>query len=69
MVILGIQFSRKREFTIDDKFLVVTFWAVVVSMVGLISTVINGTVDYTYATYTTTHGEPIYVDVNNNYRL
>lgn len=51
LVILGIQFSQKREFTIDDKFLVVTFWAVVVSMVGFISTVINGTVDYTYATY------------------
>lgn len=27
------------------------------------------TTEYTYATYTTTHGEPIYVDVNNNYRL
>ena len=25
--------------------------------------------NYTYATYTTTHGEPIYVDVNNNFRL
>lgn len=51
LVILGCDLARKRKSVIDKDFFVISLMAALVSLVGFIAVVINGTSDFTYASY------------------
>ena len=51
LVVLAFHFARRREFKIDNDFLTISAWALVVSLIGFAAVTYNNTNDYTYATY------------------
>lgn len=51
LVIFGIQLGKSRNQLIDKDIFVLSIFALIVSLAGLISVVVNGTHDYTYASY------------------
>lgn len=51
MVLLGFESTQNRNAEIDRTFMSVSGWAILVSAAGLLSVLINGTNDYTYALY------------------
>lgn len=51
LLLLLIQFAQKREFVIKRDLYTVFYWALIVSVCGLIAVAYNGTRDFTYSTY------------------
>lgn len=51
LVLLGCQVARKRNALVDGTFMSVSVWALLVSLVGLFSALVNDSGDYTYAGY------------------
>ena len=51
LVILGIQLGKSRDSQINKDLFLLSIFASVVSLVGQVSVVVNGTHDYTYASY------------------
>lgn len=51
LLLFAYQSTQSRYATMDSTFMSVSVWAMFVSVVGLISIVINDTGDYTYASY------------------
>lgn len=51
LVLLIVQLARKRKASIDKSIFVLSIYALVVSLFGLLSITYNGTFDYTYTTY------------------
>ena len=51
LVILGSSLAKKRNSVIDKDFFILTVMATLVSLVGIAAVVINGTSDFTFASY------------------
>lgn len=51
LVTLGYNLSLRQNSMIDRGFLIVTIWALIVSLVGFVSITVNNTHEYAYATY------------------
>lgn len=51
LFLLPIQFAQKRELVINRDLYTVFYWALMVSVCGLIAVTYNGTRDFTYSTY------------------
>lgn len=51
LITIIVNLSRKRNALIDKDFFTLTILALLISLIGFSSTVINGTHDYTYASY------------------
>lgn len=51
LVILIAENARKKTAVIGKDFVLLSFWAIIVSLISLISVVINNTPDYTYVSY------------------
>lgn len=49
--LLLVQLAKKRHFVINREFFILSLFAGIVSLIGLLSTVLNGTEDYNYASY------------------
>lgn len=51
LIIFLIRVAQKRDAEADNKFVKVSLWALLVSVIGIFSVLYNGTEDYTYASY------------------
>lgn len=51
LIMLGIQLFNHRDAQIDNGFLRLTAWSFVISFIAFMSTIINNTRDYTFASY------------------
>jgi hypothetical protein len=50
-IIVALEICRKRNTLLNRDLLIITIWAILVSLAGLISVAYNETPDYAYATY------------------
>ena len=51
LIILGYNLYKRSDAAIDKGFLILSIWAIIVSLIAGVSTLINNTHDYTYAFY------------------
>lgn len=51
LIVLIIQYAKKRNVNLDKDFVSIVVLAVIVSLIGFTAVTYNGTSDYTYATY------------------
>lgn len=51
LVVLAFHFARKGELGLDNDFIAIVAWALIVSLIGFAAVTYNSTNDYTYATY------------------
>ena len=51
LIVLIIQYAKKRNVNLDKDFMSIVVLAVIVSLIGFTAVTYNGTSDYTYATY------------------
>lgn len=51
LVVLGYNLAKERRAEIDKDFFILSLYAIGVSLAGLTSVILNGTLDYTYASY------------------
>lgn len=51
LLTLMVNLSKGRTSTMDKNFFILSLWGVIVSLIGFVSTVVNDTFDYVYATY------------------
>ena len=51
LIVLIIQYAKKRNVNLDNDFMSIVVLAVMVSLIGFTAVTYNGTSDYTYATY------------------
>lgn len=51
LVLCGINISRRRNAKIEKSFIILSCWALAISAISFIATVINGTTDPSYVTY------------------
>lgn len=51
LILLAIQLARQQQSIINKDFFVLSLFSGVVSLVGFVSAVVNGTTDYNYASY------------------
>lgn len=51
LILLAVQLTRQQKSVINKDIFIISLFAGVVSLVGLVSVVVNGTADYNYASY------------------
>lgn len=51
LILLIVQLAKHREYVINRDFFIISLFAGIVSFIGLLSDVLNGTTDYNYASY------------------